>query len=419
MKNYQDTETGDIHAFDDGIDPFKLNNRHIPKTLSETVIPKPSGSHVWFKGKWIKESEAPVGYKPPVSSVPAYNPAWISFLFKPGTVVLPDKEEMFEITLEQINKNTYNGKKLSEIALRLSITNNPDALPALISYDGGIAIPIDKNHRSAEIAVDTINRILGAFLLGGIRVEAKDSQKLEFGSLEEGGKNIFSYMPSEYARLRYNWASKTESIVLLHPQIIRESELRTAYCTGHQLLNTISNFSPIFLLRGQSALYHRNVSDALSNLWIVVEQLTCFFWEHRFLCTPEFHPKNISSRLKSFKDNRTWTTSVKHELLWQTSLISEESLDVLSKARKLRNELAHKGDIPDCSITEELWIVILELLESASGIELSKLRKLTIYSDPKTSKHSFKKHHPPKFNHQGNTDFEEWSMHSTYEPNRD
>jgi hypothetical protein len=159
MKNYQDTETGNIFAFEDGIDPFKLNNRNIPKTLSETVIPKPSESHVWFNGTWVKDSEVPSGYKPPVSSVPVYNPAWISFLFKPGTVVLPDKEDMFEITLDQINKNTYNGKKLSEIALRLQINNNPDALPALITYDGGIAIPIDKNHRSAEVAVDTINRI--------------------------------------------------------------------------------------------------------------------------------------------------------------------------------------------------------------------------------------------------------------------
>jgi hypothetical protein len=116
LKDYQDTETGMIHSFEDGIDPFSLNNRNIPSTLSETIIPKPSESHVWFNGTWIKNSEVPLSYTPPVSSVPVCNPAWISFLFKPGTVILPDTEDMFEITLEQINANTYNGEKLSEIS---------------------------------------------------------------------------------------------------------------------------------------------------------------------------------------------------------------------------------------------------------------------------------------------------------------
>lgn len=409
-----------IHAFDDWVNPFSLNNRNIPKTLSETIVPKPSESHVWLNGAWIKNNEVPAGYKTPVSSVPVYNPAWISFLFQSGTVVLPDSEDMFEITLEQINANIYNGKKLSEIASRLSITNNPDSLPALISYDGAIAIPMGKAHPSAEIAVDTINRILGAILLGGIRVEAIDSKKLECGSLLEGGKNIFSYIPSGHSRLRNNWASITESIALLHPQIIRESELKNAYNNGYKLLNIISNFSPIFLLRGQSALYHRNLSDALSNLWIVVEQLTYFFWEHHFLSMPEFHPKKMPNRIKSFKsDNRTWSTSVKHELLWQTKHISEESFAILSKARKSRNDLAHNGDMPDFSIVEELWIVILELLESSSGISLLKLRQLTTYLDPTTSKYTFIKHDPPELDRQRNINFDEWLEHSIHEHNED
>lgn len=29
MKTHQDTETGELYAFDDWIDPFKLNNRNI------------------------------------------------------------------------------------------------------------------------------------------------------------------------------------------------------------------------------------------------------------------------------------------------------------------------------------------------------------------------------------------------------
>ncbi len=257
-------------------------------------------------------------------------------------------------------------------------------------------------------------------MLGGIRVEAIDSQKIECGSLLEGGKNIFSYIPSGHSRLRNNWASLSEAIVLLHPQIIYESELRNAYHMGHQVLDIVSNLSPIFLLRGQSALYHRNLSDALSNLWIVVEQLTNFFWKHRFICAPGFHPKEMLSRLDSLKrDNRTWSTSVKHELLWQTKHLSEESFAVLFKARKSRNDLSHEGKIPDCSIIEDLWIALLELLESASGTILLKLRQLTTHPDPTTSKLSFIKHRPPKFDRQRKIDFGEWSVHSIHEHNED
>ena len=63
MKTYQDTGTdtgtGKLHAFDDGVDPFKLNNLNIPTKLSEVVIPQPSDSHVWLNGDWIKDTEVP------------------------------------------------------------------------------------------------------------------------------------------------------------------------------------------------------------------------------------------------------------------------------------------------------------------------------------------------------------------------
>ena len=42
MKTYQNIETGELYAFDDWIDSFKLNNRNIRGTLSETAIPRPA-----------------------------------------------------------------------------------------------------------------------------------------------------------------------------------------------------------------------------------------------------------------------------------------------------------------------------------------------------------------------------------------
>lgn len=414
MKTYQDTETGKLHAFNDGVDPFSLNNRIIPTTLSEKVIPKPSESHVWYNGTWIKDSEVPAGYKPPVSSVPGYNPAWISFLFQPGIVVLPDTEDQFEIPIEQLNTNSYNGRKLSEIALTLPITTSPETIPALVCYDGALAIPMNEIHPSAEIAVDTINRIMGAIFLGGITVEATDSGKIECGSLLEGAKNIFSNIPSAHNRLRNNWASISEVIVLSNPQTIRASELKNAYIYGNKVLNAINNFSPVFLLRGHSALRDWNLGDALSNLWIVVEQLTYFLWVHCFLANPNSHPTTMrkKARVKSFKtDNRTWTTSVKHELLWQSQTLSDSCFAALSLARKSRNNLVHEGIIPDFVVIENLWINIFELLETASTVSLKSMRQSTTVKDPVTKKLAFRKLMPPGFSDSSQlpkTNFDEW-----------
>ena len=71
MHNYQDTETGAIYAFEDDFDPFTANNRNIPKTLTKEIKWKPDESCVWHHGNWIKKGEAPLGYEPPISSVPS------------------------------------------------------------------------------------------------------------------------------------------------------------------------------------------------------------------------------------------------------------------------------------------------------------------------------------------------------------
>jgi len=381
MKTYQDTETGQLHAFDDGVDPFKLNNRNIPTTLSETVIPKPSESHVWYKGGWVKDTEVPKGYQPPVSSVPSYNPAWVAFL-SPYTIILRNAEEKYEVSLEQINLNSYDGDRLSKSVATLSLSNTKK-MNALVSFDGAIAIPMSADNPSADIALNNINRIFCALLIGGIHSEVITPQELLSGCLHNQ-EDIFSYIPTLHSRLRHKWAAVTERLSpLMHPRVLYVSELADAYLHGIPVIDAIKNFSPFFLLHGYSAMIHQNRSDALSSLWIVVEQLTWYLWENKFLNSSEFHPSNMKSRMDSLKqDNRTWSTSVKHELLWQTKFLSADCLAALSAARKQRNELVHKGVIPDFSVINDLWGCLCELIEAASGIRPIGMRRLVPFEIP-------------------------------------
>lgn len=381
MKTYQDTETGKLHEFEDGVDPFKLNYRSIPATLSENVVYQPSESHVWFQGAWIKDTDAPKDYKPPVSSVPAYNPAWAAFI-KPYTILLPDDVDEYKVSLEQVNTNNYDNDKLSVVVTTLPSKDAED-ISTLISFDGAISIPRNIDFPSNNKAIEEINLILCAILIGGIHTEVIHSQELFSGSLENE-KNIFIYNPSLHSRLRHKEASISERMTpLMHPRILHVSELSTAYIHGIAIINSICNFTPFFLLHGYTAMTYQNKSDALSSFWVVVEQLTSFIWETQFFPKHNIDLPNLVAEQKRlngrFNVSQIWG---KHILLFETKFITKDCFDVLNTARGKRNKIAHEGLIPDFKVIGDLWGNLHELFELASKTKQINMRRLTSYKAP-------------------------------------
>lgn len=374
MQHFQDTETGQIHAFDDGIDPFALGYRSIPKTLSAVVKPQPSEEHVWLNGDWVHKTQTPSNYVPPGSSVPSYDPSWHAFL-QPYTWVLNDGED-FCVSLDQINANSYAGEMLSEPVTSLAQLG----VPALISRDGAFALPMQGDFLQQHRAVEMLNRLFCALLIGGIHAEFVAHNEALVGSLGED-RRLFVCTPTQHGRFRHMNASITERIALMHPRVISVSKLQEALAFGTGALSRIENLSPSFLLHGYTALQHQNASEALSSLWIVVEQLTSFLWEKRFLDDPKLHPAGMRGRLQGMKqDNRTWTTSVKHELLWQVGALSADSYACLNNARKQRNDLVHQGLVPLMDLVSGLWPALCEMLECASGVSMAKLSSLGVWN---------------------------------------
>lgn len=374
MQHFQDTETGQIYAFDDGIDPFTLGYRSIPKTLSASVKPQPSEEHVWLNGDWVHKARVPSNYVLPVSSVPSYDPAWHAFL-QPYTLVLKDGEQ-FDVSLEQINGNSYPGEMLSEPVTSLA----PLGVAALISRDGAFALPMQGDFVQQHRSVEVLNRLFCALLIGGIHAEFVAHNEALVGSLGEDHR-FFVYTPTQHGRFRHMDASISERIALMHPRIVRVANLQEALALGMGALSRIENLSPSFLLHGYTALQHQNASEALSSLWIVVEQLTSFLWEKRFLDDPKLHPAGMRGRLQGMKqDNRTWTTSVKHELLWQSKVLRENCYASLSIARSQRNRLVHEGRVPDMDSVTGLWPALCEMLEVASGVSMAKLSSMGVWN---------------------------------------
>lgn len=375
MKHYQDTETGLIHAFEDDVDPRALNNRNIPITLSETINQKPSDSHVWYQGGWIKPEEAPPGYMQPLSSVPSYNPAWMAYLL-PYTAVYRDQTSGLNISLDQINSNSYDGNRLAEVVATLPLDTS-SGIPVLISYDGAIAIPQCENFPCNADGVSKLNEILCSLLLGGVHTEVLHSDDLVVGSLQNRTR-LFAYTPSLHSQLRLNWAAIDDRLSpLMHPRVLMVVDIQKAYSQGQQVIRAIHNFSPFFLLNGYTAMMYRNSSDALNNLWIAVEQLTEFLWVETYAKNKSKFPARIAkchAHVKRVIDNdQIWA---KHQLLRLSKIISRECHKALCQARGKRNKLVHDGIVPDLKIIEALWKALPELTEVASGIRELGMRRL-------------------------------------------
>lgn len=394
MKHYQDTITGKIYAFDTDIDPQALNNRNIPRTLSDKVIPKPNDSSVWYEGNWIKQEDVPLGYSQPISSIPSYNPAWMAYL-SPYSAIYRDETSGVDITLEQINSNSYDGNNLGEIVATLPLDSS-SGIPALISNDGAIAVPQCNDFPSKFDGINKLNEILCSLLLGGIHAEVLHSNALSIGSLQEKIK-LFSYTPSLHTQFRLNGAAISERIKLMSPRVLMVKDINDAYSQGQMVIKAIHNFSPFFLLNGYTALVYRNNSDALNNLWIVVEQLTDYLWDEKYIKNKNTFSTRIEkchahlNKRKQLKN--IWA---KQQMLRLSKIITKECHKALSMARNNRNDLVHDGIVPDFTVLNMLWRALPLLFEVASGIQKIGINKVRCNGD----------------NNWGNpkiTNFDEWS----------
>lgn len=375
MKHYQDTETGIIHAFEDGYDPFAANNRNIPTTLTETIKPKPTDSHVWHQGGWMRREDVPSDYIPPVSSVPSYNPAWMAHLH-PYTAVLREAADQLSITLDSINANSYDGKRLAAVVATLPL-DSASGIDALMSYDGAIAIPQCEDFPSKVDGVRKLNEILCSLLIGGIHAEVLHSEGLVVGSLQEKVR-LFAYTPSLHTQLRLNWAAQTDRLIpLMHPRVLMVNAIHEAFAQGQKVVRTIHNFSPFFLLNGYTAMAYQNNSDALNNLWIAVEQLTKYLWAEKYTPNMGSFPVRVAkchTKVKSaIQNDQVWA---KHRLLRLSKIISKECHKALSHAREKRNDLVHEGLAPDHQTIADLWKAMPELIEVASGVGPLGIRAL-------------------------------------------
>lgn len=144
-------------------------------------------------------------------------------------------------------------------------------------------------------------------------------------------------------------------------------DLSQVFRKGNEMISQIKNLSTFYLIFGVTEMMHKNWSAAVSNLWIVTEQIIDFLWLNFFLTDKQRDPE-IPSRIKSLQqDNRTYSTSVKQEILYQTGIISKEIYSNLYSVRKARNKLVHEGKMVSEEDATDLYNATNKLLQIATG----------------------------------------------------
>lgn len=316
-------------------------------------------------------------------------PALIAYLSPFRIVENDDASEPWSASIEQVNGRSWDYIALHEVMGGVDV-GLASPYHMLIARDGALALPPLPELRSDQAAVEYFNRCLAALLLGGIYCEAINLDGLDLGCIID-----WKYIRSQrdgasatnrfHKHIRYRNASALESIHLYKPRSVELNALDSAMKTGLATLKRLEPMRGEYLLRGATALARRDWGSALANLWIVTEQLLEALWT-REIVEPARALDSSKARKAQLNDNRAWTAATRIEMLYQKGRIDLATLAALSKARKARNDLAHRGEHPSENDANACYKGIISLIIVVLADDTLPLLRLDIanhaLSDP-------------------------------------
>ena len=287
-------------------------------------------------------------------------PCLVAYLH-PFRIVDATESPKWTVSIEQINTGTWDYITLHEIVGGIDVgLESPYHM--VVCRDGGLALPPMPDLRKDQAAVEFFNRCLVSILLGGIYCEAITVDGLDFGFVLDW-KYVRATTCAPAAANRFHFLirgqhpSALDAIALDETRNILIDDLVKAARRGRLVLENVPSVSGEILLKGVTGYARRDWSTALTNLWIVVEQLTSHLWSSKIV-NPARKSPTVSGRINSLRDNRTWTVATRHEMLYQKGLFDADLYESLAVARKGRNRLAHDGRHPgDQNATAALFSV--------------------------------------------------------------
>lgn len=129
-------------------------------------------------------------------------------------------------------------------------------------------------------------------------------------------------------------------------------------------LAEISENLPALTAGAYSLYYQRQLSEALIDAWIVVEQAIDWLWDE--------HKNGISDAERKVRlaDSRTYTSAVRIELLHTIGVLDLGLYSHMTRARTHRNNLTHRATI-SLAIAYETLMAMKSTIEFLCGMQVS------------------------------------------------
>lgn len=108
----------------------------------------------------------------------------------------------------------------------------------------------------------------------------------------------------------------------------------------------------------------RQESEAVITSWLVVEQILNFWWDQHV------NTLQMSDRRQRLQDARTYTASVRAEILHTVGLLTADVYDAIQLARKHRNNLAHRVRV-DIEAAGHCMGTLQIVIEQICGVEVA------------------------------------------------
>ena len=283
----------------------------------------------------------------------------------PFRLVLRETDK-WEPSIEEINNLKYDYVLLHRLSSFIDIGIAPFSMA--IGFDGSLILPALPEYKSREAAADTLNRTLGIMLLGGVYSESVSPIDISYGRLFVKGYYSISgggsgHNANFHRDIQNKYVGKLDSIKLMNPPVVLESDLQSAYKKGSEIYSKLGSLSAGLFLNGVSHFVKHQWVEALVSIWTSIEQLINLIWQNEIVRKAANSEQKITGRTNFLKDDhRTWTVAARIEMLFQNNYFKIEEYQLLNGIRKSRNEFIHKGIVPNESVLQNTMEVAFRIM---------------------------------------------------------
>ena len=269
-------------------------------------------------------------------------PVWAG-CFAPFRLVTRTNDN-WSASLDEINASTYDTTKLFRTSLNIDVGISP--LSLIVLFDGTLVLPM-YSQIPKKRALSIFNKHLTDLLLGGLFVKEVAPDDVTPGSLNFWGYHRHNCPIGRYSKLsqslRMGRSDPDDSIVLLKPQTITETEYLSHHATGLAVSKKLPTNLTTVLLPSSTAYANEEWERALILGWTSIELLIEQLWKNNVLTGRKIEGIKQKRRKDFLSDTRTWSSSTRIELLWQQGHLTDAIYSLVDKARSARNSFIHSA----------------------------------------------------------------------------